>query len=504
MGIKSNIIKKKQPNYINGLKAINNWFFSNNRKLTELEKIVEVYKIDNNFMKRFLLFIYNTPHLVLYINKYLNHIYEFNKFNTIDLLYSLSYLLDINRIVKKSIPEKLLYLKNTEMADKNRQNIKELMNEFFDKCYDKIYNVSEMNYFYDLVKLNIITLENINEIDKYINNGKSTLKLEEIDTVIETPVAIPTNSKILDIYKELPEGIRTFNNQAKEYILIRDECKQCELYGKPSVIIDTNMIDGGDVDIAFIGLNPGTEEVEVGKPFVGKAGKILRERMSLLPNTINWVIYNIILCHTKNESEIKKPDEVKNRCRPLVEMIKQTFPSKIYVPMGAKAFDWFGLKGPVSSIAGKTYTNNNTTIIPIIHPSAANYNAENLNRFKNNFQVILDLFKINVEKKPEKKLVNNNLPDIVPNKFITTVTTDLTFFDVVEIDNEIINIYIDQNGNKKYLLNDYKLSFFLKNSNWNECNQITDQIDAVVTIHGKDKYSIIRKINNNLKKLKGA
>ena len=39
MATKSNVIKKKPPSYINGLKAITNWFFSNRRKKEELENI---------------------------------------------------------------------------------------------------------------------------------------------------------------------------------------------------------------------------------------------------------------------------------------------------------------------------------------------------------------------------------------------------------------------------------------------------------------------------------
>jgi hypothetical protein len=72
MATKSNVIKKKPPSYINGLKAITNWFFSNRRKKEELENIINIFKIDNNIIKRFMLYTYNTPHLTWYINKYLN------------------------------------------------------------------------------------------------------------------------------------------------------------------------------------------------------------------------------------------------------------------------------------------------------------------------------------------------------------------------------------------------------------------------------------------------
>jgi len=408
-----------------------------------------------------------------------------------------------------------MYLKNTELADKNKQKTKEILYEFFNKIYDKNYNDSEMNYFYDLVTLNAITFQDIEEIDRHINSGKTTFKLEETPTATPYSINTKTNNSVLDIYRELPPGIKTFCEQAKEFILSREECKGCELFGKPTVIMDTNVLDAEEVDIAFIGLNPGTEEVEIGKPFVGKAGKILREQMALLPNNIKWVIYNVILCHTRNESEIKQPDDVKARCRPLVEIIMQTFPAKVYVPMGAKAFDWFGLKGTVGSLAGKVFTNNNITIVPIIHPSSANYNPENLSKFKSNFQTILNLFKSN----QPVSVTNNTQPTItqparadnkseiaVPDndKFITKITPDLTFFDVREINNKILKIYINKDGQKRYLLTDYNVNFFIKNASWKECDQITSQVDGIVTVSGRDKYNVIKKVRDKLNSLKGA
>ena len=349
--MKSNIIKKKPLNYINGLKAITTWLFNNKRKKEDIENIIDLYGIDNSFIKRFFLYTYNSPHLTYYINKYLNHLYNFNKFDTVDLLFSLAYLLDVNRLSRKNIPEKLLYLKNTELADKNKQKIKEILYDYFDKLFDKTYDDSELNYFYDLVNLNVITYQDIEQIDKHLNGDKSSFKLETSSQITQKI----TNSQTLDIYRELSDDIKNFCNQAKQFILSRDECKKCELFGKPTVILDTNMETGGEVDIAFIGLNPGTEEVEIGKPFVGKSGKILRERMSLLPSDVKWIIYNVILCHTKNENEIKNPEDVKTRCKDLVNAIAQTFPAKIHVPLGAKAFDWFGLKGTVGSLSGKIF-----------------------------------------------------------------------------------------------------------------------------------------------------
>jgi len=505
---KSNIIKKKQPTYLTGLKALTNWIFGKQRHQKELEYIVNTYRIDNNIIKRFLLFSYSTPHIVYFINKYLNHLYYFNRFDTVDLINSLTCILDMNRISKKSIPDKILYLKNTELADKNKQKVKELFKEYFEKLFDKSYNEIELNFFYDLVNLNVITFEQISQMDKHLNSGKETFTLESVTL----PVTSKANHLALDIYRELSPGIKQFCDQAKQYILNRPECKDCQLYGKPTVILDTNMEDDGEVDIIFFGLNPGVEEVEIGKPFVGKAGKILRERMSLLPPQTKWVITNVILCHTRNESEIKNPDDVKNRCRELVEAIRNTFPAKITVPLGSKAADWFGLKDKsISSISGKIFTSNNKTIIPIIHPSAANYNPENLNRFKNDFATILNVLKsqqsvvpATIAKTTPKTAPKEEQTVISGSKLITEVAPDLTFFDVREVNDKILLIYIDQQGQKKYKLVDYNVHFYLKNASWNECDQITDQVDAIVQVSGREKIAVTKLIRDKLNNLKNT
>ena len=62
MPTKGNITKKKS-NFLNGLKGLTNWLFSNNRRREELEWLIEKYEFDNNIIKRFLLYTYNTPHV---------------------------------------------------------------------------------------------------------------------------------------------------------------------------------------------------------------------------------------------------------------------------------------------------------------------------------------------------------------------------------------------------------------------------------------------------------
>jgi DNA polymerase len=507
MATQKGVISKKKNTYLIGLKAITNWLFSKQRKPEELEYIISKFEIDSTIIKRFLLYTYGTPHITWFINKYINQLFQFNKFKVTDIIYSLTYLLDINRIVKKSIPEKFLYLKNTELADKNKQKIKALLQEYFSKLYDKEYTDQELNIFYDFILLNAITPDQITEIDKHINNNKTTIVLDYIDSGVS---AKPINTEVLNINREFSNSIREFIEGAKKYILSRDVCKNCELFGKPTVILDTNVSDIGEVDILFLGLNPGIEEAEMGLPFVGKSGTILRNEMAKIPLNTKWVITNTVLCHTRNESEIKNFESVKENCKGLVHSILSSFPSKIIVPLGAKATSYFELKGGMSNLSGKIFSKQDQIIIPIIHPSSANYNPSNLSKFKSDFAVVLNQLK--TKEKPTLNDSNitipsksNNLPisSDIQNNIITSISDGLTFLDVHELsDNKILKIFIDKAGKKKYLIEDYVMHFYIKNDNWKNYNQITDKIDGIVKITGREKFHLIKNIREKLNNIK--
>lgn len=475
----SNIIYKKR-NYILGLKELLNWLFNPIKNRENLESIITKYEFDLSLFKRLVSYSYNTPHIVWYLNKYLNNSTIFDSFNLVDLIYSYSYLLSIHH---KNQPKKLFYLKSDDLADKNKSKIKELLSNYFSKIFDKYYNNNELNFFYNLFQLGAITVEQINQIDNHLNSGTNTLELSETVHYHQT-----TKPQCLDITRELPKRIIEFCNKIKNQISTRQICKQCELYGKPSVILDTNLEEPGEVDIFFIGLNPGKDEVIIGKPFVGKSGMFLREKISKLPNNITWAITNVILCHTRNEKDIKKPDLVIENCRDLLAQIASSFPSKVYVPLGAKAAKALGLKENIGQISGKKFHTNHYTIIPIIHPSSA-INYGHVEKFNQDFQTIYELFSDN--KKPANKALA-----------IEDKEENLTLFDIKEVNNKILKIFIDKNGNKKYVTEDNIFSFYVKLGNWNNCEQITDHVDYEVIIPGNMKSTIVRQIKQILNEAK--
>jgi DNA polymerase len=169
------------------------------------------------------------------------------------------------------------------------------------------------------------------------------------------------------IPEPLPEDIARFVDEMKRAKTDRPLCRSCPLYPKPPVILDTNMDGFGPVDVAFVGLNPGTVEVKLDRPFVGPAGKLLRRKLDLLPPGTRWLITNTLLCHTRNEAEIEDPAKAMAHCRPFMGLVLDRFPPALCVPVGGKPIRWAGIKDPMTTASGKMYPGN---VMPLVHPSA--------------------------------------------------------------------------------------------------------------------------------------
>jgi uracil-DNA glycosylase family 4 len=151
-----------------------------------------------------------------------------------------------------------------------------------------------------------------------------------------------------------------------------------------------------DATIMFIGEAPGYHEDMQGRPFVGKAGKILDELLSSIDLQRKDVfIANILKCRPPNnrnplQSEIKACVGYLNR---QIECIKP----KILVPMGSFAtsfvFEKFGITNEkISSAHGKIFRRSTIygeiTIIPMYHPAAATYNPRMKILLENDFRIL--------------------------------------------------------------------------------------------------------------------
>ncbi len=175
-----------------------------------------------------------------------------------------------------------------------------------------------------------------------------------------------------------------------------EKCEKCKLQETRK-----NPVPGQgnpDAKIMFIGEAPGREEDLQGKPFVGKAGKIL----DTLLNSVNLTrkdifIANILKCRPpKNRNP--KQGEIKACSNYLDKQIGIINP-KVIACLGnfsAKyILEKYGLKGKIEGISKikckifKVSTlSGEINIIPLYHPAVAVYDPKKIKDLKKDFQIL--------------------------------------------------------------------------------------------------------------------
>ncbi len=154
-------------------------------------------------------------------------------------------------------------------------------------------------------------------------------------------------------------------------------CSQCVLRGTCRTVVPGE--GPAEAEIMFIGEGSGQKEDELGRPFVGAAGKFLDEMLATI-NLKREEVYiaNVVKCRPPGNRD-PLPEEVK-ACWPwLVEQIKIIDP-KLIVLLGKHAMERFLPNQKISQIHGKALRRNIPEIgtrvfYALYHPAAALYNG---------------------------------------------------------------------------------------------------------------------------------
>jgi DNA polymerase len=143
----------------------------------------------------------------------------------------------------------------------------------------------------------------------------------------------------------------------------------------------------------FIGEGPGRQEDLEGRPFVGRAGRLLDELLaSIKLDRKSVYITNIVKCRPSTETldETLPPEKARDRkptsdeiaaCALYLEAQMKAIKPQIICTLGDTAtrfiLEKYGLKtGNISRVHGRIYSADNVKIIPMYHPAAALYMAE--------------------------------------------------------------------------------------------------------------------------------
>jgi DNA polymerase len=157
------------------------------------------------------------------------------------------------------------------------------------------------------------------------------------------------------LFKSLVEEIK------RHKCSLRDGCTQA-VPGEGSV----------ESSIVFIGEAPGRTEDELGRPFVGAAGKLLAEGLGEIGLTREDVyITNVVKCRPPDNRD-PLASEV-NEHKYLLEQELSFIKPKLIVLLGRHSLQWFFPNEKISDLRGTAKRQGDKMFFVMYHPAAALY-----------------------------------------------------------------------------------------------------------------------------------
>lgn len=152
-----------------------------------------------------------------------------------------------------------------------------------------------------------------------------------------------------------------------------------------------------DADIMFIGEAPGENEAKTGRPFCGRAGKVLEGLLSSVGIKREEVYITNIVKDRPPKNRDPLPDEIALYAPFLDRQIAALKP-KVIATLGRFSMQYvmsrYGLEqhlAPISLLHGKIFELPNfptSKLIPLYHPAAAIYNQELMKTLELDFKVL--------------------------------------------------------------------------------------------------------------------
>ncbi len=147
-------------------------------------------------------------------------------------------------------------------------------------------------------------------------------------------------------------------------------CSGCPLQGETIVPYLHSRASGG---IMIVGESPGHTEIEIGQPFVGRAGKLLRDNIQAAGIPLGHVfIANSARCMIdKNRLTARDIKDVLRHCRPaLVSAIHEYKPFLVLALGDIAMYQILGIKG-ITQQRGKVFYSEefDCGCMPLFHPA---------------------------------------------------------------------------------------------------------------------------------------
>jgi DNA polymerase len=189
---------------------------------------------------------------------------------------------------------------------------------------------------------------------------------------------------------------------------------------------ESNLVFGEgdpDCDVFFVGEAPGFNEDREKRPFVGRAGQLLRKYIRELGWLENSVYITNIVKRRPPENRDPNLEEIENYKPYLARQIDIIGP-KIIVPLGRFSMNYFLPAAKITRDQGKLFKVGKYFILPMLHPAAALRGNEAMKMFEESFKKLpATLGEIGTEKfiefteEPEQSKKEQKIEDVQARLF---------------------------------------------------------------------------------------
>lgn len=136
---------------------------------------------------------------------------------------------------------------------------------------------------------------------------------------------------------------------------------------------ESNLVFGEgspDRSVMFIGEAPGFYEDQAGRPFVGRAGQLLRNLIKELGWREGDVYITNIVKRRPPDNRDPFPEEIE-AYRPYLARQIEIINPKIIVPLGRFSMNYFLPEAKITRDQGKVFRVRDRLVVPMFHPAAA-------------------------------------------------------------------------------------------------------------------------------------
>jgi uracil-DNA glycosylase family 4 len=156
-----------------------------------------------------------------------------------------------------------------------------------------------------------------------------------------------------------------------------------------------------EAKIMFIGEAPGENEAKTGRPFCGRAGKVLEKLLESVGVRREDVYITNIVKDRPPGNRDPLPDEI-SLYAPFLDRQIAILKPKVIATLGRFSMQYvmnrYGLDwelGPISSIHGQVFETEieggKVKVLPLYHPAAAIYNQQLMKVLESDFKVVSEL-----------------------------------------------------------------------------------------------------------------